>query len=90
MTTKHTPGPIAPGPWRVHGKLIQSIDHQAWYTVAKVDNPLFTPESNKANATLIASAPELLEALKGLYNKGWTKEAIEKAGKAIAKAEGRE
>lgn len=51
-------------------------------------------ENAKANAQLIAAAPELLEALKSLTDKcdkgGWLQEEIDQARKAIAKAEDRE
>lgn len=54
---------FAPGPWKAYGKTIKSVHHQRHYSVARVDNKLFTPEANEANARLIAAAPELLEVL---------------------------
>jgi hypothetical protein len=71
---KHTPGP-----WRADGAR-NGTDHyyqidaptpegvSAWfpYTVCSTDshNPAMSREEDEANARLIASAPELLEALK--------------------------
>lgn len=58
----------APSPWlNVEGH-IESIDHGKKYIVAIVQNEAFTLDSNKANALLIAAAPELLKALKNALN----------------------
>lgn len=54
----------APGPWHVDGKTVKSVDHQRYYTVARVDNNKFTPEANAANARLIAKAPAMLDVLR--------------------------
>lgn len=51
-TTKHTPGP-----WRVHGELINSDSRE----IAVIEN--YSSKRDGANARLIAAAPELLEAL---------------------------
>lgn len=53
----------APGPWRRTGRVIESVDHAKWYTVAWVADDAFTPEAIAANAALIAAAPELHQAL---------------------------
>jgi hypothetical protein len=57
-TIQHTPGP-----WRVDGLLIKAIDHGKWFGIAKAGGTKLTIEGNMANARLIATAPELLEAL---------------------------
>ena len=85
----------APGPWFVEGKSIKSYDHGRGYTVARVDNKLFTPEANAGNAALIAAAPELLEALEALtrilkpyMGQGRMDDQINAALEAIARARG--
>lgn len=70
----------ADGPYRGEICGIQSADH-----IAGVNR-----EEAEANGRLIAAAPDLLEALKGLLStadihSGWGEEAVA----AIAKAEGR-
>jgi hypothetical protein len=56
-------GSFAPGPWHRDGRYIYAVDHGKRYRVASVNNPLFTPEANIANAELIAAAPEMYRAL---------------------------
>ena len=91
MNTKsqHTPGP-----WkvRIHGNFQQSIlDSIGTRILAMVDN---TDNQDKANAHLIAAAPELLEACKAAldYAEGNVKhvgeiETRKILNSAIAKAE---
>lgn len=62
--------------------------------MAKIDNYVFwdepgTEEEDRANARLIASAPDLLAALKALDTNGHTQATWALALRAIAKAEGR-
>lgn len=94
MKTNHTPGP-----WTVNGKTVKSVDHGHHYTVARVDNPKFTPEANAANARLIAAAPDLLAALRALtavvesyeYGRPWPGRPhaqMDEARAAIARATG--
>lgn len=87
--TGHTPGP-----WKsvqINSKL------QVWdndeNVICQIHN--IAPSENEANARLIASAPELLEALKTIQSvlNGWNTEGkyinlIEHAKSAIQKAEG--
>lgn len=55
MTTAHT-ATMPPGPWIKEGLSLKSIDHGKKYTVCKVGNPKFTPESNEAAAEFIYRA----------------------------------
>jgi hypothetical protein len=103
MTTKHTPGP-----WNISAVKMEEcrfrgpyIDVQAKGMVSNVQPAIVagrTEEETIANARLIASAPDLLEALKqavkimeaekeacGIYSANMTLMV-----QAIAKAEGRE
>lgn len=95
MTTKTAQ--FTPGPWSVkhdneHDETLLQNEHTTIATVWR------TEPAYEANATLIAAAPELLEALRliGCQSVGddWTyQQAYEfikaTARKAIAKAEGR-
>jgi hypothetical protein len=68
---------FTPGPWEVDGFDLVSIitnttpgtSFAAWKHISKCDYGYLNPEKhfeeNKANAKLIAAAPELLEALIG-------------------------
>jgi hypothetical protein len=81
---------------------VKAISHGIWFTVALVDKARFTPEGRAANARFLAAAPELLKALKALYehcamvHKHWgagsnqreADAAIAAGLAAIAKAEG--
>jgi hypothetical protein len=90
---KHTPGP-----WKVQGSKV------GFYIVTKTNNELLSirPESAEGrldfegNLNLIASAPDMLEALKNTYallrkigHRIETGELINSVGAAIAKAEGK-
>lgn len=90
MTDKHTPGS-----WDVNP---HDMRHDSWpvfsedrYRVAEIPNVNRSP-ANAANARLIAAAPDLLDALRGMLNIGETKAeydaAIQRAVDAIAKATG--
>lgn len=60
-TSKHTPGPWA------YSKIGNNYDQYMVYS--ETENPgvnIINTVEGKANAVLIASAPELLDALKGL------------------------
>jgi len=107
METKHTPGPWAVGEGGLHvyyvnprieaGEDIEDPRHDS--IIARChDFGAFSgidDEENAANASLIAAAPELLEALEGMisltkaYGK-WSDASIacEKAEAAIRKAKG--
>lgn len=97
--SKHTPGP-----WRIfetdHGSKIIGIGSEDGAGVADAGFGLWGGDSDeaRANARLVAAAPELLEALKYLvmHCKGLDRfegnpinEAIRAGREAIAKAEGR-
>lgn len=87
---KHTPGP-----WQIedHGSLYVSTMHPV--PVFELVPLVGLPDEHRANARLIAAAPELLEAAKrleaefGLALNKKTMEAVHFARSAIAKAEGR-
>ena len=93
---KHTPGP-----WHVAGVSVTSADG---LHVCDVNGYGATDETKRANAALIAAAPDMLEALRGLLAEryaleepeqfdaagNWTSDspASEKARAAIRKATG--
>lgn len=96
MTTPHTPGP-----WRLrYGKLFE----YDYLLKAGKDTPIAywsnfkirTKKESKANARLIAAAPELLEALQNAQmalagfvdRSGIVQNALDKASAAIAKSTG--
>jgi len=91
---KHTPGP-----WEDTGGCIIAPVGDRDNVHGECDASIFgnTPEEAQANACLIAAAPELLKAIKGLLNAqsyGIAKEGWNAAAKAaldiIDKAEGRD
>jgi len=92
MNAKHT-SVFTPGPWRVSGLLIKAVDHGKWFGIAKAGGSRLTIEGWKANARLIAAAPDLLKALQALLPL-WDREDVadtwsaefEAAQDAIAKA----
>ena len=90
--SKHTPGP-----WQVghfDSNMICDSDgaNRGCAPIARVEG---TAAERRANARLIAAAPELLEALRGLLDPAtnedgeWYRQAREAARAAIAKAEGK-
>lgn len=88
---KHTKGP-----WLVKGNYIETQDE---YPVALIELGLGSIQKVQANARLIAAAPELLEALKNMYemyrvlaSKDHTQDdsLMFNARQAIRKAEGKE
>ena len=84
--TKHTPGPWEIAPIESGDKDIIIVEPGVALDYDDVD-----PEEQEANAHLIASAPELLEALKiALVHLPELPIICEKIDRAIAKAEGRE
>lgn len=60
MTTKHTPGPWASVGTTVQAESIRGADCQ---------DAELSQEQHRANARLIAAAPELLEALENVLNR---------------------
>ncbi len=58
-----------PSPWVASGHYVQALytptdgGKPFYREIARTDAPLSTPEESAANAILIASAPDLLEAL---------------------------
>ena len=83
-----------PGPWEISDRPRKSSSGKFMY---RVDGPeiLFDYEDwgyTKESASLIAAAPELLEALKAILSDGLHCDVVphlhEKARAAIAKAEG--
>ena len=92
--TKHTPGPWTTNQSEPH--CIEATDHPSNGTplICEMFNSSHIPQDEQlANARLIASAPDLLEALQAFAAveafEGWHpkyRDAIEKAEAAIAKA----
>lgn len=100
--SKHTPGPWRVGRPGPNG--CQTIGTHGGLMVAMVAHSLNDPPPHReqaiGNASLLAAAPDLLEALRGLVNAlemepgprgvmDLVPGAIEKARAAIARAEGR-
>jgi len=90
--SKHTPGPLIVYP-ETNGSEICAVDMEPGLpiraAIAKVDT--FNYGEWIGNARLIAAAPELLDACKGLLNalpSATTHPAIKAARAAIAKARG--
>jgi hypothetical protein len=84
----HTPGPWERIGWDVRTKRTDS-DHRGFVIATTEISPF--PEERHADAQLIAAAPEMLAALKGLlelYGSAGTNQA-RAAFAAIAKAEGK-
>jgi len=71
MKTKHTPGP-----WSITERK-QEIRGNAWRLVLEIDGPYTEPVTNlygaesRANARLIAAAPEMLEALEEIMQQSY-------------------
>lgn len=92
-TAKHTPGP-----WFAHGRYIGTQNHKSAIAECRDINGNWSNDAPASdNARLIAAAPELLEALRGLYldlvanDQDGLVEHVETMGKAraaIAKATG--
>ena len=99
--TKSNEGKYTPGPWKVWASSGRDIEDSEGNLLATAypdeKDPSYTSEQAKANAHLISSAPELLEALikcrvaltPHVFIDDDAKEARNTADKAIALAEGR-
>jgi len=95
--SKHTPGAwYAVSGNAVHDKLA-TFDANGVRTgdtpnrICKVEYPYSDDAGQAANASLIAAAPDLLEALRGVlqqFAKRLRVDSVERARAAIAKAEG--
>lgn len=88
--TKHTPGPWNwHGPYMTGGYKVSALNERDQLQFRCYLEPSESPETVEANARLIATAPELLEALReiatGNYERGTM---IGFARAAIAKAAG--
>jgi hypothetical protein len=95
-----------PGPWNDDGQFIVAKDpngkHPDIYIaeIAEQDSEgrVASPDQQVANASLIASAPDLFDALEYFFNimhdykcsvrKGYVKIAFQKAREALARAKG--
>ena len=63
----HNNGSVTPGPWTVDGCAIHSGKVQIGSSNPQSDNPdVFPTKEMQANAILMAAAPELLAALRGI------------------------
>lgn len=67
MSTRHTPGPWTVNPHFNHGAEVRSLASVAWCSVASTHGASSSQSIDaaeaRANARLIAAAPDLLEAL---------------------------
>lgn len=86
--SKHTPGP-----WKiVDAWNYYMVEGQNDEEIIWQDGPYQTPTINKANACLIAAAPDLLEALEAIVGDSSIQRVSDelhaKARAAIAKAQG--
>jgi hypothetical protein len=82
-TTKHTPGPFEVNPDGPTG--------EGTFLIIAADDTIVaesTVVDNRANADLIAAAPDLLEACRNMLANPGTRESRRAAIAAIAKAEG--
>ena len=97
-TASHTPGPWTLSPWTassdiaIHG---YNDGQRQWIgdVVGDTDSEHATDANRDANARLIAAAPDMLEALKGLmpmWQSGIDEPWVKAARDAIAKATGTE
>jgi len=93
--TKHTPGPWTVNPYCNDGAEVRAIAPVAWCSVATTvgssGSQSIDAAEARANARLIAAAPDLLAALERLFRWGsWPseehKQDMESARAAIAKA----
>lgn len=71
MSTKHTPGPWTVNPHFNHGAEVRSLASVAWCSVASTHgasgSQVIDVAEARANARLIAAAPDLLEALEAAH-----------------------
>lgn len=95
MSTKHTPGPWTMHPRFDDGAEVRALAPVAWCGVASThgasSSQVIDAAEARANARLIAAAPDLLEACERLLRwAGWphAEKDIELARAAIAKAKG--
>ena len=88
---------FTPGPWHIGMKPGPIIYDEKSNQVANMCDGLYGDEENRANARLIATAPELLEALEWFVNQikdfgavtiDGDKRRIREAREAVAKAKG--
>jgi len=71
-----------PGPWTAHANAVRTADGNRPIAL------MATAYEMSANARLMSSAPDLLEALVELVRDGYSEENEERALAAIAKAKG--
>jgi hypothetical protein len=65
-SVKHQPA--TPLPYRAEEFTVKAVSHGAWFTVARTNEPRFTPEARRQHAENLARAanayPKLVEALR--------------------------
>ena len=88
--SKHTPGPWSAGTYCLQPTVFWDKGNGT-VAIASIHDG-YAKGDPKANARLIAAAPDLLEALKAVKGRRicWPKEIEEKVVAALAKAEGRD
>lgn len=85
-TQKHTPGP-----WEIFGSSTLNITGKAMAKGRKVCSINATQDEDRANAALIAAAPEMLEALERVFRDlpaNYDGPMMEQVESAIKKAKG--
>lgn len=97
--SKHTPGEweVREGDLRTNGRgefIEISVEEKVITSIEESEDVQGVSDEERANAHLIASAPDLLEACKNLIERyecdNFTSVPIKQAKQAIAKAEGEE
>jgi hypothetical protein len=85
--SKHTPGPWTPLWAPLTDAAVAVVSNDKTETVV-VDTRRGAPNISRADALLMAAAPELLEALEALLRPTYTAEDVSRAVMAVLKAKG--
>lgn len=95
MSTQHTPGPwkpymVSPSLYAIHGDA-RTISESTIATVSfgmRAEKSQEQADNARANARLIAAAPDLLVALENLLYEPMAERTVDAAKRALAKAKG--
>ena len=77
-----------PGPWTVHGQWQASVRMPNGEGFHVCSDPRHASDESKANARLIAAAPDMLAALEEIMDSGCDCDGCIMAGNVVAKARG--